>query len=268
MILYMNIGLEAEEDERMLELTLSIIEDIADRGARIFTDDPPRLWRRGTELDLLLQGLPEPAVDPRLSIQQSLLAASGALEQVSLLFRNEIATTPVVLSSLLRVAVLGGSRVVFVLGPDDPADRKRNLEVVIRQESASLNRLYKNAEKFASLEGLVPPPEILTAQRDRFAQWNISSRPMGEAAMLSQMAGIVTTRLAARGFSAPDTLAEHLSWIFDTNSGMAHGYGWPMLVPGTGDLPGNYIADLLMVTCLGQLAFELAQEHTDPSGRE
>ena len=73
----MDIGLETAEDVRMLERTLSIIEDIANRRSRIFGEDPPRIWRQGTKLDQLLRGLPEPAVDPRLSIQHSLLAASG-----------------------------------------------------------------------------------------------------------------------------------------------------------------------------------------------
>lgn len=259
----MDIGLETAEDVRMLERTLSIIEDIANRRSRIFGEDPPRIWRQGTKLDQLLRGLPEPAVDPRLSIKHSLLAASGALEQLGSFCRNEVATTPVVMSSLLRVAVLGGSRVVFVLGPDDPAEKKVNLEVVVRQEHASLNRLYKNAEKFTSLEGLVPPPAVLKDQRNRFTRWNTSDRPMGEAAMLSHMAGIVSAQLAARGAQPATIIAEHISWIFDINSGMAHGYGWPRLVPGTQDLPGHFLADLFMVASVGQLAFELAGEHTE-----
>lgn len=83
----------------MIAHTLSIIEDIANRRARVFGEDPPRIWRQGTKLDQLLHRLPEPALDPRLSIEHSLLAASGALEQLGSFCRNGAATTPVVMSS-------------------------------------------------------------------------------------------------------------------------------------------------------------------------
>lgn len=264
----MDIGLETEDDVRILERTMSIIDDVADRRARIFGEEPPRICRQGTKLAQLLQGLPGPAVDPRLSIHHSLLAASGTLEQLGSFCRNKITTTPVVMSSLLRVALLGGSRVVFVLGPDAPAERKSNLEAVVRQEHARLARCYREAEKFTSLDGLVPPPKLLKDQRARFAQWKIPGQSMREGNMLSQMAGVVAARFAGHGAQPDNAIAEHMSWIFNTNSGVAHGYGWPNLVPGTQDLPGNFIADLFMVSSVGQLAFDLAEEHTDYLDRE
>lgn len=263
-IVGMDVGLNDENDARQLVAVFRVVDDIDRLREALFIGDPDALFRTNSRLGELMIGVTDPAVDPRLTFKSSLLSTCGPLEQITRFIREQIPTTPVVLSSLLRSALLGAARVVYVLDAEDEEQRRAHLNAVMRQENHSLKLLYDQAKNFEQLRGLVPPEEILEKQRARFAAAG-GDRPPGEATMLRRMAVVVATKLASLGFGDTQAqLVEHVSWVFNIHSGVAHGFGWPKLVPGTDALPGRFIADLTLVTSMGQLAFNAAWDWTRP----
>ena len=89
----------------------------------------------------------------RLSISDcpftpGLQSAADCLSQIVRFIQDRTLTTPIVLQTLARTALLGGARVVFVLGSENANERDHNAKIVLRQESTSLMRLYDAAEKF------------------------------------------------------------------------------------------------------------------------
>ena len=256
----MEIGLDDPEDYEALRRILEIgrlVRELRDK----LPSDPVDLAPEGSDLGALMATLPEPPVDPRLSIYAGLDSAAGCFLQIVSFIKDGIPTTPVVLPTLARTALLAASRVVFVLGPDDASDRERNTRSMLRQESSGLMRLYAAAEQFQSFSALVPPQDVLDAQRARAESVNQGVPLLGEAVLLREMAWVVGKILAARGYA--DTaiagqVSEHVAWTFNVYSGVAHGFAWPRLVPGTRSLPGHFIAELLLISNVTHLAFDLA----------
>ena len=231
-------------------------------------DDPVDLAPDGSDLAALMAAVPEPPIDPRLSISAALDSAGGCLLQVIDMIERGIPTTPVVLMSLARTALLGASRVVFVLGPEEAAERQRNLLVTLRQESNSLMRLYAVAENFQHLEGLVPRQEVLSSQRGRAETLKQVAPSLGEASALERMAEVTGQLLAARDDVGPNLAAqlrEHVAWTFNVYSGVAHGFGWPRLVPGTRSFPGHFLVELSLISSVTHLAFDLVARRSSPS---
>jgi hypothetical protein len=162
----MDIGVDAPEDFEELRRCLEVINDVEHRHEAMDRTPEP-LWTEDSAIARLVSELPDPPVDIRISIQAGLSAASGCLQQIAAFITDEIPTTPIVLGTLARTALLGAARIVFMLGPEDHAERLLNSGTVLRQETDSLMRLYKDAEHFTSLHAFVPPPDVLSAQRER-----------------------------------------------------------------------------------------------------
>ena len=127
-----------------------------------------------------MAALPEPQVDPRLTITQGLGLARGALGLVrSILLDNSPAIAPSVLPVLLRSALLGAGRVLFMLGPDDEAQRSANTVVVLKQEAASFQRAYNQFSEFEKFHALVPPAETVALYEQRRVDLMRDGRPSG-----------------------------------------------------------------------------------------
>ncbi len=79
-------------------------------------------------------------------------------------------------------------------------------------------------------------------------------RPPGEAKTLDSMAEIIGEILARADSAVPQqelddhtTVAkEHVRWMFNIYSGIAHGFAWPWLAPHTNSLPGHFIVELTL----------------------
>ena len=225
-------------------------------------DDPALLDRPNSDLRRLIDALPETQVDPRLTITQGLAVARGSLGLVRDIFVNNSSVAPSVLPVLLRSALLAAGRVLYMLGPQDERERIANTRVVMQQEAESYRRAYAQFANFEQLDVLIPPPYLVALYERRRVDLLGGSRPPGEARTLDSMAEVIGSLLAADEAVTPqqerDDLAvvakEHVRWIFHIYSGIAHGFAWPSLVPGTGSLPGHFIAELTITANVAQLA--------------
>jgi hypothetical protein len=257
----MNIGLDGPEDHAMLEKTLSMIHLIGQMHDSL-PADAAHLGQPGSDLADLIVALPEPPVDLRMSIVAGLESARGALSQISSFIQDGIPTTLPVLQTLVRSALLGAGRVVYVLGPSSPQAREDNARMVLRQEAKSLMRAYSSFEQFKQLLLVVPPADVVAAQRERNDVLQRGAAVIGEEKTLMAMASVVAETLTANGFDSPEGVPlEIMSWIFNVYSGVAHGFGWPRLVPDA-----VFVADLHMVTCVAHLAFDLTSQRSTAAG--
>lgn len=50
---------------------------------------------------------------------------------------------------------------------------------------------------------------------------------------------------------------EHVRWMFHVYSGVAHGFAWPQLVPGTQSLPGHFISEFTTAASVAHLAADI-----------
>ena len=258
----MDIGLDGPEDYAALQKTLAMIQVIGQLSDSL-PDDPALLGEPGSDLADLMNALPEPPVDLRLSISAGLATARAALSQISGFIVDGVPTTPSVLHTLVRSALLGAGRVVYVLGPPSPEARQENARMVLRQEGNSLMRAYSAFEQFKQLN-LVPPADIMAAQRERNNVVQCGAGAIREEKTLVAMATVIGEMLTANGYESPEgwPLAELMTWIFHVYSGVAHGFGWPRLVPGTDSMPGLFAPEFYMVTCVAQIAFDVTLRRT------
>lgn len=255
----LNIGLDGPEDEVALARALETI-DLVGRLDDDLPHDPALLGQRGSEIEQLMQRLPDPLVDIRISLRVGLEVARGSLAQVSSIITRSVPTTGSVLQSLVRSALLGAGRVVYVLGPEDASLTEANARMVLRQEARILMKAYDAFEKFEKFQALVPPPSVLAAQRARNESVQAGAPTLGEEKMLLVMAKVIVEALAAEGHE--QVLTEHVTWLFNVYSGVAHGFGWPRLIPGSESMPGHFIADLTQVVSIAHFAFDMTARRT------
>lgn len=240
----------------------------ADRIALSFPQNVLELAKPGSEIDRILEELPEPPVDPRLTISYGITSAMGSIRQIlSLVESDSGGTTPIVLQSLARTALLGAARVVYMLGPDDHRDRVSNTTDILTVEGGSLRRAYRTFSSFTQLTALVPPAELVANQEERLKAIGNRGR-LGEQEILNRTAGIAAHLIASAGITPTAaersehevTLREGYQWIFNTFSGVAHGFAWPSMVPGTATMSGDFIADFGLTVDLACLAVDLVEQ--------
>jgi hypothetical protein len=135
--------------------------------------------------------------------------------------------------------------------------------MVLRQEGKSLMRAYSAFEQFKQLH-LIPPADIMAAQRERNKVVQSGARTVGEEKTLLAMATVIGEMLTANGYESPKgwPLAELMTWIFQVYSGVTHGFAWPRLVPGTDSMPGLFVPEFYMVTCVAHFAFDVTLRRT------
>lgn len=272
----MDLGIDTQEDRERLALLLATVramEDLCDQ----LPSDPAELSRPGNDLDRLLNQLPEPQVDLRLTIMMGIRVVRGSLNLVRTIFeKNSPAIMPEMLPVILRPALLAGGRILYMLGPQDENQRVTNAKTVLQLEAESYRRAYLQFSDFEVLRALAPQAETVAIYEGRRPHLKDGGTNLpGEGRVLDSVSVVVGELIASQkpaaidwvaadqGVDDPASLAkEHIRWLFHTYSGIAHGYAWPRLVPGTRSLPGHFIADLTMIVNIGFLAADMTLRRT------
>lgn len=262
----MELGLDAPGAIEKLVEALQII-GITQEAMDRLPSDPAELGKPGTDLNRWVHDeLPDPPVDPRLTIMSGLDSSIQCLGQIKRFVEDPgPTTTPMVMAALMRTALLASIRPIFMLGPLSAEERKANVLRVMRQETDSLFRCYNRNATYVELAHLVPPESVLSAQGARRGRILEMTQPLHETTMLTEAAGILADRVAARTGDAEDlsvrrVLIEQLLWIFNAYSGKAHGYGWPRLVAHPDDLPGHFVSDFGLLAGVSQMAVHVTEE--------
>lgn len=250
----MDIGLNSDEDMQALVRAKTAVDSLES----IFGDlpeNPVELALQGSDLEWVIENIPDPLVDPRLTIYDGLATAKGNLWQIFELFDPERKTTALALQTLLRAALLSAARVVYPALSNDRPEFLRRTVMVMAQEGNSLRRFYADASKFEELIDLIPPADIVENQDKRFANLGVKRREiLSDSALLREVAKGVANGEIDSVPGAEVILRENYSWLFHRLSGVAHGFAWPRLVPGTDSMSGHFVSDLAAVSDLAWLA--------------
>ena len=102
----MDIGLDGPEDYIALHKIHGMIQRIGQRYDSL-PADAALLGEPGSDFADLINALPEPPVDLRISVFDGLTTARAALSQISSFIFDGVLTTPSVLQTLARSALLG-----------------------------------------------------------------------------------------------------------------------------------------------------------------
>ena len=123
-VVAMDLGLDYPEALERLFIVLDEIQRI-DKRVRVFFDDPSGIERDENGIAALVADHPDPHVD----IRRTMLAALGGMRGSLTNVRTQVTsvpTTPEVLATLCRTALLASCRLLVLVGPPDINDRKRN----------------------------------------------------------------------------------------------------------------------------------------------
>jgi hypothetical protein len=262
-----DLGLNDVAAMKMLTWAIRIIDESVGRLRDEIGSNPPS---DDTEVYRLAQALPAGPITFDHTVFAAATAARDALDQVSYILRNEIPTSAIVLQALIRSALVGSGRTTFALLPADPNARLQNANVVVAQESNSYMRALDEYAKFEKLLLMRPKEQDrATAQTQNDALHN-GGRLRGDGAVMTGAAEVVGAALAA----APDypegnrqLQREHVIWLWNTYSGLAHTYSWPRLMPSSGRdgrVPGDFPGDLFMVANTAHIAMLSLQSRLQP----
>lgn len=211
----MDIGIRGDEDYQALAKAMNAVKKLSilhDALPQDMTD----LAVEGSDLAWALEKIPEPLVDPRHSIYSGLATMRGNLWQIVELFSTGRKATPAALQTLLRAALLAGARVAYPMLAADRDDLLRRSTIVMAQEGKSLRRLYRDASQNTELLALLPPPEVVEKQEERFAGLGLTgSDIISDSAILNEVATSIGARSSENDGDVGSVLKEQYSWIFN-----------------------------------------------------
>ena len=211
-----------------------------------------------TELYRLHEGL----ADGPLRLDQVLFSAAeasvGSLQQIARLVTDELPTSPIVFQTLMRTALVGAARVVYVLLPSDPELRSERAAALVAQDLGGGIRGLKRYVQFEGLAGARAPEELLDSFRAQRQALGPSKIETKDGATVDDMTAAIAEALIS---AAPDEhtdenvaiLQDEAAWLWNTYSGLAHGHAWPRFMwtlSGDRRIPGDFAMDLHHVaTC-------------------
>lgn len=237
---------------------------IIDENVAPMRDELDRAWEPmalESEIYRLTSSMPKGPLDIGSAIYVSVTTAHECLSQISYIVQNSVPSSPIVLQTLLRAALVGAARTVFVLLPTDPVVRRKRASAVLARDCESG---HQGAKRFAEFEGMAafaaPESFVTKLAEQRKALWP-KGNPPGEGKFVEGMTDSLLEALELAGLTeefGEDELTDHSTWLWNTYSGLAHGYMWPRLLPSIAEdrrIPGDFPLDLHQVATVTHMAF-------------
>lgn len=222
------------------------------------------------ELARLSAALPQGPLDLASAIAVALGSARGALSHVSYVIQNPVPTSPVVLQSLLRTALVGSARTLYILLPQDPNTRVERGRAILARDGESGRQGLIRYAAFKGMRAIAPPLDLVQAVgRQRDAMWP-RGNPPGDGKIVEGMTQSLVEAFEIEGLAdefGPDFLHDHTEWLWNTYSGIAHGYLWPRLLWGVSPdrrIPGDFPLDLHQIAASAHMAIVAALSRSLP----
>lgn len=260
-----DLGTDDAEAREALDRALSIIdEQVAPIQGKLQQPKPT------SEIARLHNSLPTGPLNIINVLEKALVAGSDTLQQISILIGKRVPTSPTVLQSLLRTAIISSARLVHTLLPADPETRLANARVVLALDAQSGTRATEIYSDFQSMRGVRAPDELVDRFKSQLQELYPAGRVPGEGAGVRRMVAALSDAFLAADLREnfdSSLLTDHAQWLWNTYSGLAHAYMWPHLMWRRSDdprVPGDYPIDLYMTAnsfYIGQLAHEKRAEH-------
>ncbi|GAA1490962.1 hypothetical protein [Brachybacterium sacelli] len=229
-----SLGLDTPASHRHLHRSLRQIDHLERPGTHGWIAAPPGASSEIARLETSF-------VDAPVSLEQSLRAATMSALESAAHVRHSIQSNVFTLTSLrgmLRTLLMGAGRLGHVALPTTPQERETHAANVVGMEARSLERAITDIGKVTNLPGLKWDPDDVAEFRRKIATVN-TARPPGDHSLIRTVADLIGTEAAAADDSVdPGALRDHLTWVWHTSSGTAHGFGWQS---GAG---GDFVTDL------------------------
>lgn len=253
-----SLGLDDPEVAEMFRRALAVIDGPVEDcwGAFLAKKDEPN---DDSELLRLYEAMPQGRIDITGVIGVGLEAGRSCLHQISYLVQNPVPTTPVVLQALLRVALVGAARTLYVLLPTDPDERLERAHVVVARDAESGRQGLTQFAKFEGMQAFAAPQDLVEeVSAHRKELW--SSRVPGDGKIVEGMGKTIYEALELAGVGEDigyEYMEDHVTWLWNTYSGLVHGHFWPRLLPtvsGDRRVPGDFPLDLHQVATAVHMA--------------
>jgi len=215
-----DLGTEDPEVAGILSRGLAIIDGVVSslHNEVLAIQEPPMR----SELLRLVTDLPRGPLDVSGAIAVALANARGSLEHISYLVQNPVPTSPIVLQALLRAALVGSARTLYILLPQDPQIRLERGRAILAEDCESGRQ---GLEKFAAFEGLkvfAAPDELAEAVSNQRKQLWPKGNPPGDGKIIEGMTHSLVDALELAGLSeefGPETLRDHSNWLWNARPG-------------------------------------------------
>ena len=260
----MQFGIQGSANQQFaVDAALSNVEQMA-RWQRMLPSHWTHLAQPGSHLDALLDELPRGPVDLRETLFEGLWAGFTCLEEVASFARQERGSASPPVLTVLRTAMLAGSRVIYAIAPSTKSsDQLARATTVMAQEAASVRRLYEMSEGYRDAGIVNLPPQVQIDERLELAEELLAKRPFfGDAKLLEGVATVTAELLEEMGQGSTPDITHDLLWLFNVGSGVAHGLGWPSQLLWVGSFPTNLPRDFLLATIIVDHAHQLVLEES------
>lgn len=223
------LGLDTPEAHEQLQRTIAVIEHLEDPRTHGWLSQPPS---PSSETARLATAVPDGPVSLESSLRSAAMSALEAAAHIRFSIQSEHYTLTS-LRTMMRTILMGAGRLGYVALPDTAQVREANATVLVGQEARSLNQALGNISQITQLPGLKWRPDDVRRFDQQIAAVNTARLP-GDRAMIREAAKLIGTEVAAADNTVGQTtLRDHLTWIWHTSSGSAHGFDWQSHASGT-----------------------------------
>lgn len=263
-----SLGVDDPEVAEMLRRALGIIDGpIEDCWSAFLTKKEES--NDDSELVRLYEAMPRGHIDLTGVIDVGLESGHSCLHQISYLVQNPIPTTPVVLQALLRVALVGAARALYVLLPTEPAERLERAHLIVARDVESGRQGLTRFAAFGGMQAFAAPQSLVEeVSAHRKEVW--SRKLPGEGTIVDGMGEAIYAALELAGLGKDfgyEFLKDHVTWLWNTYSGLVHAHFWPRLLPtvsGDRRVPGDFPLDLHQVATAVHMALLATLSRMEP----
>lgn len=244
------LGVDSVADEKRLRETLEQIDGLTAPSARDWATRAPA---PGSEIRRLEQAVPQEPVDLSHSLNAATIAALDALTSTASLLCSDDGCTEVAVRALTRSALMGASRLGYVVLPTTAAERERNAATVVAREAESFKRALKAVKDVNALPIQKPTDEESKALKRQIALHK-DAPGFRDGAMIERSAELLGAEIERQELIEDGTIvADQLSWLWHTASGSAHGFNWETRAPS------HFVADLSTVATAAGWILDVAE---------
>lgn len=263
-----DLGTDDPQVAEILSRGLAIIDDVVSSlhdEVLAIQELPPQC-----ELLRLVTELPRGPLDVCGAIAVALASARDALDHISYLIQNPVPTSPIVLQALLRAALVGSARTLYVLLPQNPHTRLERGRAILAKDCESGRQGLGKFAAFEGMRAIAAPEELVAAVDNQRKELWPKGNPPGDGKIIEGMTRSLVDALELAGLNeefGPGILRDHSNWLWNTYSGVAHGYMWPRLLWGISSdrrLPGDFPLDLHQVATATHIALIAALSRSQP----
>jgi len=223
-----SLGLDAPESDEHLRRTLALIDHLEEPQTHSWISASPSA---SSEIARLNKAVPDGPVSLEGTLRSATMSALESAAQIrfSIQCRHYTLTS---LRAMMRTILMGAGRLGFVALPDAIEVREANAATLVRQEARSFKHALKDVNGITNVLGLKWEPDKVDEFEQQIAGVNTDGL-RGDRAMIREAAGLMGAQAAtADPTIGQAALRDHLTWVWHTSSGSAHGFDWQSRASG------------------------------------